>query len=180
VASLHLQYGRYLGGSLCDASVEKLARAAGEMAAAVLPDSLPLVVGHGDFAPRNVLLANAGPLVVLDPMPRWRVPRFEDIARFTVGMRLVAPQIYSLGGAFSRRDLDRREAHFLSGYHGDEPIPADAIRSYQALIMLDKWAALVDSQRVGQSRVRRGFFRAFNQYLLREASRLLARDDRSG
>jgi aminoglycoside phosphotransferase (APT) family kinase protein len=177
VASLYLQYGRYLGGRLGDPTVEKMAGAASEVAAAVLPDRLPLVVGHGDFAPRNVLLVDKGPLAVLDPMPRWRVPPFEDIARFTVGMRLVAPQIYSLGGAFSRSDLDRREAYFLTGYHGGEPIPAQAIRSYQALILLDKWAALVGSQRVDQSRVRRGVFWAFNRYLLREASRLLTPDD---
>jgi aminoglycoside phosphotransferase (APT) family kinase protein len=177
VTSLYPQYGRYLGGRLGDPTVEKIACAAGEFAASVLPESLPLVVGHGDFAPRNVLVVDHGALAVLDPMPRWRVPRFEDIARFTVGMRLVAPQIYSLGGAFSRSDLDRREAHFLAGYHGDEPIPVQAIRSYQALIVMDKWAALVSSQRASHSRFRRGVFWAFNRYLRREASRLLTPDD---
>ena len=177
VTLLYPQYGRYLGGRLGDATVEKLACAAGEFAASVLPDSLPLVVGHGDYAPRNVLVVDQSALAVLDPMPRWRVPRFEDIARFTVGMRLVAPQIYSLGGAFSRGDLDRREADFLAGYHGDEPIPVQAIRSYQALIVMDKWAALVSSQRASHSRLRRGVFWAFNRYLRGEASRLLTPDD---
>ena len=39
-----------------------------------------MAVGHGDYAPRNLFVDRSGRVTVIDPMPRWVVPRVEDIA----------------------------------------------------------------------------------------------------
>jgi aminoglycoside phosphotransferase (APT) family kinase protein len=170
-SSLCLAYGRYLSDRLRAPDVDDLASTAAALAAQALPERLPLVVGHGDFAPRNVFDAD-GKVAVFDPMPRWQVPPYEDIGRFLIGLRLVGPQMYTVGAALSRSDIDRREREFLSGYYGDGAVPWPAVRWYQILILLDKWAATVESGR--RSRLGRVGLGLANRYARAEAMRLLA------
>jgi hypothetical protein len=170
-------FGEFLARSGCP-SATRIATTGARLASERLPERLPGVVGHGDFVARNMFLDAAGRITVFDPMPRWQVPPYEDICRFLVGMRLSGLQVHSQGIAYAQRALQRREDLFLGGYFGDDEVPLAAIGSYQLLILLDKWSALVDSaaRRPGYgAAARRALMKPANAYIAREAHRLVAR-----
>lgn len=156
--------GRRTGGS---AALGRLSAAATALARRELPETFTLVVGHGDFAPRNVLIGRHGSVTVIDPLPRWEVPEYEDLCRFMVGVRCLGVQLATHGLAFPATALDRWERQFLAGYYGEKHVPLEAVRAYQLLILLDKWAATVAAVR---NPVRRRWFDAFFRT---EAGRLL-------
>jgi len=122
---------------------DRLGPVGGEMLLRGLPEHLPLAVGHGDFVVRNLFMAGGddGRVRLIDPMPRWQVPVYEDLARFVIGFRLLGLQVATAGAAFDATLLDRLERRFLRGYFGDDPVPIDAVRAYQLVILLDKWSA---------------------------------------
>jgi hypothetical protein len=151
-----------------------LAGAGSELAADLLPHgALPLTVGHGDFAPRNVVVDGDRRVVVLDPLIRWAVPAPEDLCRFLVGVRLLGLQLHTHGAAFRATTLERWERLLISGYYGDR-VPAATLRCYQLLILLDKWSAMLESARHGR---RSGLAAASQQlatgYVRREGLRVL-------
>ncbi len=179
VVDLFGQYGDYLSDRLGRLDLRDAASGGAALAARSLPDRLPLVVGHGDFAPRNMFVTTEGRITVFDPMPRWCMPRYEDVCRFLVGMRLTGLQLRSWGLAYSRDALVRRERWFLSGYFGQDPVPAEELRCYLLLVLLDKWAALAEAQGRGGSwrgRTRAALMRPVHEYLAREARRLVESD----
>ena len=146
----------------------------GDLAREVLPARLPTAVGHGDFAPRNVFLRGDGRLAVFDPMPRWAVPRYEDLCRFLVAVRLQGIQLHSRGLAYTERDLDRREHRVLEGYRAGAELPLAQLRCYQLLITLDKWSALADRTSTGwRRRVHDAAVRTASGHLRHEVRRLL-------
>ena len=170
-------YGEFLAARTGARSVGGLAAAGADFAGDLLPESLPLVVGHGDYVPRNMFVDGTGRITVFDPMPRWQVPRYEDLCRFIVGLRLSGLQVHSHGGAYAPRELQRREDLYLRGYFGTEPVPHAAIRTYQLLILLDKWSALLDAvaSRTGwRTQASRMLLAPANVYVTREARRLVA------
>lgn len=121
--ALATAYERHLGDSLAS----RLARSA---IPALGRRECLLGAGHGDFAPRNVLVD--GEIVrVIDPLGMWRVPHLEDVAFFllnlTVGGR---PRP---GGA----PAPLREA-FLRGHGTDDD---EGLWATEALVLLDMWAA---------------------------------------
>jgi len=143
-AALEEHLGRRLGRRFGE-----LAGAGSELATDLLPPgALPLTVGHGDFAPRNVIVDGGGRLVVLDPLIRWAVPAPEDLCRFLVGLRLLGLQLHTHGAAFSAPVLERWEQLVISGYYGDQ-VPAASLRCHQLLILLDKWSAMLQPARHG-------------------------------
>ena len=172
LAALFVDFEAYLTERV-GASAGALARRAGTSVPVLLSSQVPLAVGHGDFAARNTMIDQRGRLYVIDPMPRWRTPVLEDLARFLVGLRLHGLQVHSHGLAFGRGFLDAREQDLLVGYFGDRPIEVRALHSYMLLVLLDKWSALT-SQRMssggGVARVRAAWA---DQYVLREGHRLL-------
>lgn len=147
-----------------------------------LPERLPTAVGHGDFAARNMFVDGAGRISVFDPLPRWRVPVYEDLSRFLVGVRLLGLQVHSHGIAYPEVTLARREGAFLDGYFGTDPPDRAAALAYQLLILLDKWSALVSRPRPRRApqksvdRARRGWV---DGYVRCEAQRLLAEAERA-
>lgn len=145
VVQQFLAYDDFLTRTLGRRAVGDAARRGAEVAAAVLPPRLPVAVGHGDYAPRNVFIATDGRLTVFDPMPRWAVPRFEDVCRFLVGSRLHGLPLHTHGLSDGAAELDRREVELIDGYRGHGRLPMAQFRCYQLLITLDKWSALVDS-----------------------------------
>jgi hypothetical protein len=157
------------------------ARAAGDAAqrgarwaADVLPPRLPLAVGHGDYAPRNVFLHRDGRLAVFDPLSRWLVPRFEDLCRFLVAFRMQGLQLHTHGLAYSAGELERRERAVIEGYCGSEAVRLPELRCYQLLITLDKWTALVDSPSSNWSgRLRSASLQRAAGYLREETRRLV-------
>ena len=137
-----LAYDDHLTQRLGSRTFGGLGRRAAELAEAVLPQSVPVAPGHHDFAPRNVLVADDGRISVIDPLWRWAVPAQEDLCRFLVGMRLLGLQVHTHGLAFDRTELERLQDRVVAGYYGSS-VPWAQLRTYEVLILLDKWAALV-------------------------------------
>lgn len=106
----------------------------------VLPEVLPLGLGHGDYAPRNILIGSNARVTILDTFAKWRTPVYEDIGYFLAELKLSFPQVISQGLVFSAEQLAAYERAFLKGYFGDERIPFPAIRLYEILALLDKWS----------------------------------------
>ncbi len=160
-----------------DPSVRALSQAASGRLAADLPERLDLAVGHGDFTAQNVFTAPTGRVTVFDPMPLWRVPTFEDVGRFTSGLRLLPEQALSQGLVLPRERLDRCEHSFLRGYFGPGVVPEGTVHGFQALLLLDRWAALITKQTRSagvRRKVRDLRVRAAARYFRGEARRLIA------
>ncbi len=172
VAQFH-SYADFLTASNASRGWGTIARHGAQLAERVLPEALPLAVGHGDFAPRNMFL-DRGRLVVFDPMPRWRVPVYEDLSRFVVGLRLLGEQVHSHGWAFDAATMDHFESSAVDGYLGTDPECIAALRCYQLLITLDKWTALLSSGGRGWAgwTVHRSVLLA-GRFALSEASRVV-------
>jgi aminoglycoside phosphotransferase (APT) family kinase protein len=152
-----------------------VARRGAEIAEAVLPEHLPLAVGHGDYAPRNVFLRTDGRVSVFDPMLRWSVPRYEDLARFLVALRLSGNQVLTQGATHAAGDLDSRERAVVDGYGGGEKLPLAELRCYQLLITLDRWSALIGSRPESwRRRIQLAPVQFASGYLRGEAERLLS------
>jgi hypothetical protein len=109
----------------------------------IFPESLPLGLGHGDFAMRNILVSSDARVTVIDTFAKWRTPIYEDIGYFLSGLKLAGPQVISQGLAFSSAQLLAYERAFLAGYFGQEPVPYPEIRLYEMLTLLDKWSSVV-------------------------------------
>lgn len=152
-------------------ALREVAAAAGDCLDA-LPQWPELVVGHGDYVPQNLFVGRAGQVTGFDPMPLWRVPRYEDIARFTVGVRLLPDQSVSGGAALDPARLDAYERAFLEGYFGADPVPVAVVHGFQAVLLLDRWAALAGKRR-GQRRAAR---RVMDGLRVRVTSRAYGRE----
>lgn len=173
VIALFHAYDRYLNTRLGSGGPGDLTKRGARLAEQVLPHRLPLAVGHGDYAPRNVFLGLDGRLTVFDPLPRWLVPRYEDLSRFLVSIRLLGLQVHTHGASFRATELERLESEVIRGYYGSD-VPRAELRCYELLIMLDKWSALVDSShRGGRARVRMASVRLASHYLRGQAERLI-------
>jgi hypothetical protein len=144
-------YGDHLGARPGGRAAPEVARRAARLAERVLPQRLPLAVSHGDFAPRNVFVDDAGRVVVFDPMPRWLAPPQEDVSRFLANVRLSGLQVRSQGLALSSAALDRIEREVLAGYAErpdgadgpDGPATLDGLVVFRVLVLLDRWSVLV-------------------------------------
>jgi hypothetical protein len=134
-------YGEFLDSS----PWRRMAAEGAELIAARFPRDLPLAVGHGDFAPRNMMVHD-GMLTVIDPLPRWQVPAYDDLCRFLVGVRLIGEQVHTHGLAFSSDTLDVLEEAAVDAYLGTNADRAP-LRAYQLLILMDKWTAMLANPR---------------------------------
>jgi hypothetical protein len=141
------------------------------------PGQLPVVVGHGDFAPRNVMVDQDARVVVLDPQPRWAVPVHEDLCRFLVGLQLLGLQTHTRGLALATARLTRWQDLVIAGYHGGAAVPEGPLRCYQLLVLLDKWSALVDQPTSSsvRGRARRRLLELGTGYVRAQAEQLAAR-----
>jgi hypothetical protein len=170
-------YTRYLASATGDAPFFRLvADRVERRAAEVSLPALPLGLSHGDFLARNVFVGAHDRVAAFDALPRWRVPIYEDLARFVMGIRSVGLQVISLGMAYKRLRLNQYEASVLEGYFPGGSSPIRTIQLYEMLILLDKWAALLARSRPTGIRYRIAMavrVRLFHQYFRREAERLL-------
>lgn len=153
VAALYDAYADFLmaRGSRAEL-LRELRRRGASLAEAALPRELPLAPGHGDFVDSNMFVAASGQVTVFDPLPLWKVPRYQDLATIVVGVRTHSLQATSQGRAFAASDLARYERALLAGYFGTD-VPLAAVRAYELLVVLDRWATMV-SKRARHGRVR--------------------------
>lgn len=106
----------------------------------LLPERLELGLGHGDFAPRNILVGPDGVVSVLDGWSRWRPPILEDLATFISVTRTSVVQVASGGRWLSDGLLQALEEALFEGYFGARRPPVGAIRIYQLLMLMDRGA----------------------------------------
>jgi hypothetical protein len=117
---------------------DRVVAAAGD----VLPEQLPLGLGHGDFAPRNVLVGAGGRVTVIDTLARWRAPVYDDLGDFLFALRAPKAQVYALGHLLPPGVRAAREAEFLGGYFGAAEVPVRALRLFEAQAALERLASL--------------------------------------
>lgn len=148
-----------------------------DQAGLVLPESLPLGLGHGDYAMRNILVGPNHRVTVIDTFAKWRTPIYEDIGYFINELKMSSSQVFSQGIAFNGDQLSKYEDAFLKGYFGNHPVPYPAIRLYEVLALLDKWASFTAKidHRLGLPNAAGKFgMMLTNRYFISRMKRLLA------
>lgn len=121
----------------------KTAAVLAAQACETLPELLPLGLGHGDYAMRNILIGPHARVTVLDTLAKWRTPIYEDIGYFLNELKMSYPQVVSQGLAFRSDQLTAYEDAFLEGYFDQAPVPCRAIRLYEMLALLDKLSSTI-------------------------------------
>ena len=141
-----------------------------------LDRELPLGFGHGDLAPRNVLVNAQDGVTVLDTRGAYRVPIFEDLAYFLVAIKTNRLQSYSLGWAFPAELLRGYRNSFLNGYFGSRPVPHESLLLFELQALLDKWSSATETLDRGRGRsggATRYTYFASSTLLKRSVSRIL-------
>jgi phosphotransferase family enzyme len=174
IAERFSAFGQFLAGTMPPKDLERIVEV-GQATTPAIRD-LSVVISHGDFAPRNILVDKLGRIAVIDLLARWRAPRYEDLAGFLLTLRTSRANAATRGLLFGRA-IDRLEPDFLAGYFGEEPIPTREIRLFELLLLLDKWSARMIRRAGGsrgglQERLIDRYFEARSRHL----ARLLADD----
>lgn len=143
VGALATAIGNYLQDAPYGRQMVEIAGGVSRGAREVLgAGSLPLVVVHGDFAMRNVIVAQDGTIRVVDMLARWQAPVHEDLATMLAALEGIGLGI-RLGGLLPPPPFVRRaETAFLDGYFGGLAlVPRASLAVFGALLMLDRLAA---------------------------------------
>lgn len=103
------------------------------------PLTLPVGLGHGDLAPRNVLVGPDDQVTVYDSLGRFLVPVHEDAAYLLVELAAGSTRLTPHGRPRAPRSVARLRSSFLAAY----PLPEDPVLWFFELrAALDKWCAL--------------------------------------
>ncbi len=143
----------YVGARTGDTVLAKSLTRCADSVAGALPATFPLGVTHGDLAARNVLVGQDGCVAVLDPMPRWRAPVYDDLARLLISVRASGPQLASGGALFGSGLLQRIESSALEGFFGDTAVPREEVGLFQLVVLLDAWAGALAAKGSGIQRL---------------------------
>jgi hypothetical protein len=108
-----------------------------------LPASLPLGLGHGDFALRNIFVGENARVIGFDTLAYWRTPIYKDIGFFLNDLKLSNARGIRQGFAFGPDQLMAYESSFLKGYFDDNPVPYAEIRLYETFALLDRWSSSI-------------------------------------
>jgi len=159
VADLLRQMADYLGARVTHVpgAADVLMRAS-DAARAVLPEALALGLGHGDLAPRNILVRTDGRVMMIDSLGRWRTCVLEDLGYALVAMK-ASPALVTLVPRPMLAWPSRCGEELLRGYFGAQQIPRASIAVYQLVVLGDRWAATVERRmmRGGRDRHRQGW-----------------------
>jgi hypothetical protein len=109
-----------------------------------LPASLPLGLGHGDFARRNIFVGENARVIVFDTSANWRTPIYKDIGHFLNDLKFSFSPVVSQSLVSGPDQLMAYEYSFLKGYFENNPIPYAEIRLYEAFALLDKWSSAIE------------------------------------
>lgn len=103
------------------------------------PASLPVGLGHGDLAPRNVLVGPDDQVTVYDSLGRFLVPVHEDAAYLLVELAAGSTRLTLRGRPRAARSVARLRSSFLAAY----PLREDPVLwFFEVRAALDKWCAL--------------------------------------
>jgi hypothetical protein len=109
----------------------------------IVPANLPLGIGHGDYAMRNILVGANDKITAFDTCAKWKVPIYEDIAYFLIQLETNGLQVLTQGLAIHANALAAYQREFLAGYFGETHIPIEVIRLFQIQSLLDSWSSQV-------------------------------------
>ncbi|MDH3302791.1 MAG: aminoglycoside phosphotransferase family protein [Acidimicrobiia bacterium] len=99
------------------------------------------VMGHGDFAPRNIFVDDELRVTTIDSLGRFRIPPQEDVSYLLVELSTGSTRFSSPGMPWSAAWVDRLRRSFLAGYPmADDPV----LWLFELRALLDKWRSLVD------------------------------------
>lgn len=132
------------------------------------------VMGHGDFAPRNIFVDDDVRVTTVDSLGRFRIPPHEDMAYLLVELATGSTR-YSRPGLPWPADWDGRlRRSLLAGYPmDDDPV----LWFFEVRALLDKWRSLVDRSEVKRSRRAAARDRARELLVVREVARVVRRFD---
>jgi thiamine kinase-like enzyme len=146
-------------------------------ASRVLPEKLPLALGHGDYAMRNILVGVNNRITIIDTNSKWQVPIYEDIAYFLIRLETNKLQVFTQGMAISPENQAGYQREFLSGYFGQSPVPERIIELFRIQSLLDNWssrASVLAQQPTGRKSLYRKFHLALlNRHYRKIMERLL-------
>ncbi|MBW3665424.1 MAG: aminoglycoside phosphotransferase family protein [Actinobacteria bacterium] len=94
--------------------------------------------GHGDCAPRNVLVRRDGRILMIDPLARWRVPVEDDLAYLVASLRVNRARVLTGGMLPPDSALGPLENALLRGHPG---VSSGSLNASLVLILMDRWAA---------------------------------------
>ncbi len=114
-----------------------------------LPDSIPLGLSHGDFAPRNVLVGEQRTVTVIDTLARFEAPIYEDLGYFLNDLHTARLQTCALGAMYSPRFLSACRDALLRGWSRDEYV-SRIVSLFEAQALLDRWCARVGGRSLGR------------------------------
>lgn len=109
----------------------------------IMPSNLPVGIGHGDYAMRNILVGANDRITVFDTCAKWKVPIYEDIAYLLVQLETNALQVLTQGLTIHARTFAAYQGEFLAGYFGETHIPIEMVRLFQIQSLLDSWSSQV-------------------------------------
>jgi hypothetical protein len=112
-------------------------------ARAALPEVLPLGLCHGDYAMRNILVSDGGRVTVLDTRALFRTSIYRDVGCFLANLRCSHVPLICQGAVVQAGRIERYRAAFLHGYFGEAAVPHEAVRLYEVLSLLERWASEV-------------------------------------
>ena len=99
------------------------------------------VMGHGDFAPRNIFVDDDLRVTTIDSLGRFHIPPQEDVAYLLVELATGSTRFSSPGLPWSAEWVGRLRDSFLAGYPmADDPV----LWLFELRALLDKWRSLVD------------------------------------
>jgi hypothetical protein len=125
---------------LTEPVLARVRRLTDDRPASCYPPAYPLARAHGDFAPRNLFVADGGRIAGFDVVGRWQTPPALDLAYFAAALRFSRLQLRTGGRAVPEGTFRRAETALLDGY--DETVPDAPLRAFVLLVLLDRWAAL--------------------------------------
>ncbi len=115
-----------------------------QAASYLLPDELPLGLGHGDFAPRNVFVGSGSSVAVIDSLARYSAPIYEDIAYLLVELLSGAVRLRRGTLPISTAELAGLRTALLEGYSiADDEV----LNIFELRALLDKWRSLTQRAR---------------------------------
>jgi hypothetical protein len=152
--------------------LESLSRTVCALARDTLPEELPLGLGHGDYAMRNILVGPGSRITAFDTGARWRVPVYEDVAYFLVTLESNRLQVFSQGLAVHPRSIQSYRKAFLTGYFGVEEIPFDTLWLFEMQALLDSWCSQVTRYSQSAAGIAHSYKRGYLLLLNRHFKRL--------
>jgi len=174
VASI-VEFTRFLSSATGDELfLDSLSRAVCALARDTLPEELPLGLGHGDYAMRNIMVGPGSRITALDTAARWRVPVYEDVAYFLVKLESNRLQVFSRGLAVHPRSIQSYRKAFLTGYFGVEEIPFDTLWLFEMQELLDSWCSQVTRYSQSAAGTAHGYKRVYLLLHNRHFKRLAA------